>query len=130
MRFLDALAELDHPVIVSAQTGSVLAETLELAVTSAARRKGLLGRTGLPSGAALLISRCNAIHTISMKFAIDVLFVDGSGCVKKIVHGLQPARIAFALSARHTIEFAAGELARHRLKVGDRVYLAPLAAAP
>jgi uncharacterized membrane protein (UPF0127 family) len=129
VRFLDALHEIDHPVIVNARTGAVVAETIEIATTSAARRKGLLGRAGLASGAALVISRCNAIHTISMQFAIDVLFVDADGCVRKIVHDLRPTRVAFALSARHTIEFAAGELARHRLAVGDRMYLAPLPAA-
>jgi uncharacterized membrane protein (UPF0127 family) len=88
-------------------------------------RRGLLGRAGLPNGAALLISRCNAVHTVSMQFAIDVLFVDARGHIKKIVHRLAPSRIAFALTARHTIELAAGELDRHRLQVGDRLYLAP-----
>jgi len=125
MRFLDPLETLSDPTLVNAQTGAVIATSVEVARTSATRRRGLLGREGLPTGSALVITRCNAIHTMGMQFAIDVAFVDADGCVRKIVHRLRPRPIAIAPRARAVIELAAGELRPDRLRVGDRVYLAP-----
>ena len=125
MKFLEPLETLSDPTLVNAQTGAVIAASLEIARTSATRRRGLLGREGLPPGTALVITRCNAIHTIGMQFAIDVAFVDAEGCVRKIVRRLRPRRIAIASRAWAAIELAAGELKPDCLRVGDRVYLAP-----
>jgi hypothetical protein len=127
MTFLDPLEALSDPTLVNAQTGAVIATAVEIARTSATRRRGLLGREGLPTGSALVITRCNAIHTIGMQFAIDVVFVDKNGCVRKIVYRLRPRRIAIAPRAYAVIELAAGELTPDRLRVGDRVSLAPRA---
>ena len=125
MKFLDPLETLNDPTLVHAQTGAVIATSVEVARTSATRRRGLLGRKGQPHGSAIVITRCNAIHTIGMQFAIDVAFVDAEGCVRKIVYRLRPRRIAIAPRASAVIELAAGELHPGRLHVGDRVYLAP-----
>jgi uncharacterized protein len=125
MKFLDPLETLSDPTLVHAQTGAVIATSVEVARTSATRRRGLLGRQGLPPGSAIVITRCNAIHTIGMQFAIDVAFVDADGCVRKIVYRLRPRRIAIAPRAWAVIELAAGQLHPDRLHVGDRVYLAP-----
>lgn len=125
MKFLDPLETLSDPTLVNAQTGAVIASSVEVARTSATRRRGLLGREGLPTGSALVITRCNAIHTMGMQFAIDVAFVDADGCVRKIVYRLRPRRIAIAPRAWAVIELAAGGLGPDCLRVGDRVYLAP-----
>ena len=125
MRFLDPLETLIDPTLVNAQTGVVVAASVEIARTRAARRRGLLGREGLPRGSALVITRCNAIHTIGMRFAIDVAFVDADGWVRKIVLGLPPRRIAIAPRAWVAIELAAGELQPDRLCVGDRLHFVP-----
>ena len=125
MKFLEPLETLSDPRLVHAQTGAVIATSVEVAQTSATRRRGLLGRRGLPPGSAIVITRCNAIHTIGMQFAIDVAFVDADGCVRKIVYRLRPRRIAIAPRAWAAIELAAGELHPDRLHVGDRLYLAP-----
>jgi hypothetical protein len=122
---LDALSAIAAPAIVNARTGAVVATSAEVARTSSERRRGLLGRSGLPGGSALIIARCNAIHTIGMQFAIDVAFVDARGCVRKIINRLPPYRIAISPRARVTIEFAAGELEASALRVGDRLTLAP-----
>lgn len=51
------------------------------------RMRGLLGRRDLPVGTALLISPCSAIHTVGMKFPIDVRFYNRSGdCVREILN--------------------------------------------
>ena len=51
--------------------GTVLA-ALEIARDGAARRKGLLGRDGLEG--ALLIDGCRWVHTLGMRFAVDVAY--------------------------------------------------------
>jgi uncharacterized protein len=109
--------------LINARTGSTLASSVELADTSAERRRGLLGRQGMAAGQAMVITRCNAVHTIGMQFAIDVAFIDSHGRVRKIVTGLVPWRMAMSLTASATIEFPAGALQDGVLSVGDSVYL-------
>jgi uncharacterized protein len=110
-------------MLMNARTEAPVAETVELAVTSAERRQGLLGRDSMAPGSALVITRCNAVHTFWMRFPIDIAFVNSSGIVKKIVRGLRPWRMAGALFASTTVEFPSGALTESVLKVGDRVYL-------
>lgn len=107
--------------LINATTKAMLATSVELAQTSAERRRGLLGRTGMPPGSALAITRCNAVHTIGMRFAIDVAFVDSRGRVRKVVEDLAPWRIAVSPFATTVIEFPAGTLKNGALLPGDRV---------
>jgi len=107
----------------NSRSGVVLASSVELAVTSAERRRGLLGREAMEPDSALVITRCAAVHTFWMRFPIDVVFVDSSGTVKKIVEELAPWRMAGALFASTAVEFPAGTLKQGALQVGDRLYL-------
>jgi hypothetical protein len=38
------------------------------------RMVGLLGQRGLPERTALLIPRCDSVHTVGMRFPLDVVF--------------------------------------------------------
>ena len=109
--------------LMNSRSGAVIASSVELAMTSAERRRGLLGRDGMAPDSAIVITRCNAVHTFWMRFTIDVAFIDSSGTVKKVVEGLVPWRIAGTLFASTVIEFPAGALKNGALQVGDRVYL-------
>ena len=62
--------------LVNARTEQPVAVALEVADTRATRRRGLLGRDGLAAGSALMLTPCNAVHTVGMRFAIDIVFVD------------------------------------------------------
>jgi len=110
--------------LVNARTDQPVASTVEIASTRATRRKGLLGRDSLAAGSALVLTPCNAVHTVGMRFPIDVVFIDSKGLVRKIVQGLPPWRMAVSPLSRATIELAAGQLASEMLRVGDRLYLA------
>jgi hypothetical protein len=111
--------------LVNARTDQPVASTVEIASTRATRRRGLLGRDSLAAGSALVLTPCNAVHTVGMRFPIDVVFVDGKGLVRKIVQGLAPWRMAVSPLSRATIELPAGQLASEMLRVGDRLYLSP-----
>ena len=103
----------------NARSGLVLADRLEPAFDSTARRRGLLGRQGLDAGAALIIAPCNSIHTFFMKFAIDVVFVSRDGQVTKLRTALQPWRVGISWKSFAVIELSAGTIARAETRVGD-----------
>jgi uncharacterized protein len=50
---------------------------LEVIVAQGLRSRivGLLGARGLPQRTALLIPRCDSVHTVGMRFALDVVFL-------------------------------------------------------
>jgi uncharacterized membrane protein (UPF0127 family) len=106
------------------RTGRPVAITVESAFSSADRKRGLLGRDGLPSGQAMVIAPSNLVHTFAMRFAIDILFAARDGRVLKISTAVPPRRIAGSLRAFAVIEMAAGELERADTRVGDVIEVA------
>ena len=110
--------------LMNGRTRLLVASTVELASTRAARRRGLLGRDSLDPSAALILEPCGAVHTAFMRFAIDVVFVDRNGCALKIVRELAPWRIALSPLAHAVIELAGGSLRSRDVSIGDRLYLA------
>lgn len=87
--------------------------TVEVAHTFAERSRGLLGRTALAPDRGMLIERCNAIHTLFMKFPIDVVFLDRTGAPVKVVKNIRPGRVCVwgGWRAKKTLELAAGTAA-------------------
>jgi uncharacterized membrane protein (UPF0127 family) len=124
-RFLEPLAELDAPMIINTRTGRSVASSVEIATTRQQRRRGLLGRDGLVAGSALLLAPCRAVHTVGMRFPIDVVFVDDEGQVVKAVSDIGPWRIASARAATTTIELWAGALQATDVRVGDYLRFVP-----
>jgi len=98
-----------------------LAGQLLLATTFFRRLKGLLGTDSLPAGAALLIAPCSGVHTLGMRYSIDVLFMSKAGTVLKIVADLPPARMAGGSGSAYVLELPAGTAALSRTTVGDTI---------
>ncbi|MDQ3737676.1 MAG: DUF192 domain-containing protein [Actinomycetota bacterium] len=98
--------------------GRVLASA-EIATDRAGRRRGLLGQDG--AAGALVIQPCRWVHTIGMRFPLDVAFLDGQGVVVKTVR-MSRHRLGVPVpKARLVIEAQAGAFARWELRVGDTV---------
>ncbi|MEO6989277.1 MAG: DUF192 domain-containing protein [Aquihabitans sp.] len=98
--------------------GEVLAN-LKVASSRADRRQGLLGIDGFEG--ALLIERARSVHSIGMRFPIDVAFCDQDMVVLK-TRRLRPHRVlAPVLRARQVIEAEAGMFAHWELGAGDRL---------
>jgi uncharacterized membrane protein (UPF0127 family) len=112
-------------ILQNSRTGLMLAVEIEPAFDSKSRNRGLLGRTGMDDGSALILAPCSSIHTFFMRFAIDVLFVKKDGRVVKMYSALPAWRIAFALSAFAAIELPAGAAAAADTRSGDTLVLAP-----
>ncbi len=130
--FLQPLLAADAPpaMLVAHDPARPLATTIETAFDSASRKRGLLGRTLLARDTAFIIAPCSAIHTFSMRFPIDVIFVTGDGRVLKIRHDMPASRTTMAFGAFAAIEMAAGEAERHGLHVGDCLRIQPAPAPP
>ena len=109
--------------LMSSDAAVPLASRVEIAVSRRARRRGLLGRMRLDANAALILVPCAAIHTMFMRFPIDVIFVNREGRAVRIVSRMRPWRIAFCMAARGVIELAAGTVERRDIRVGDIVRL-------
>ncbi len=76
------------------------------------RMRGLLGRDTLPEGDVYAFPRCRAVHTIGMRFAIDIVFLDKMGNVLSIHENVPPGRwmVSGGRRAHTTLEAAAGWL--------------------
>lgn len=98
-----------------------VASRLEGAFESKTRNRGLLGRSELPPGTALIIAPSNAVHTFAMRFPIDIVFASRDGAVVKIRAAVPKSRIAIAFGGFAVIELGAGEIARSGVRVGDRL---------
>ena len=108
------------------RTSLPVATRLEGAFDSATRRKGLLGRDGLEPGVGLVIAPTNLVHTFSMRFPIDILFVSRDGRVLKVRHAVPKRRIAGAWGAFAVVELAAGGLRGSKTEQGDVLELRPV----
>jgi len=91
----------------------------EVAHSRSARRRGLLGRDHLDG--ALVIEPCRWIHTLGMRFAIDVAYLDDDGVVVKTAQMSRFRLGAPVRQARWVIEAEAGAFERWGLRVGQEV---------
>lgn len=104
----------------------MLLESAELADSIFSRMKGLLGRSGLAAGQGMVLKPANSIHTVGMKFSLDVLFVDRGGTVLRVIENMSPGRAGVLVrKSVYVIEMAAGELKKTGTAVGDKLTFSP-----
>jgi uncharacterized protein len=82
--------------------------TLHDAVGFNPRRRGLAGLDALPAEVGLRFDRCRSIHTIGMRFALDLVWLDADGAVVRLDEGVPPRRLRSCRGARQVVETAAG----------------------
>lgn len=99
--------------------GDEVLAPLEVATSVAARSRGLLGRDGIEG--ALLLRPAMSVHTLGMRFDLDVAYCDADLVVLATTamrrHRLGRPR----LRARSIIEAESGAFERWRLHPGDRL---------
>lgn len=106
---------------LTAEGGSTLLARCYRATSLLGRTIGLLRTPDLERDEGLWISPCGSVHTMGMKIAIDVAFLDGDARVLRVIAGLPPGRFARARGARSAVEARAGTLAG--LSLGERLEL-------
>lgn len=82
------------------------------------RLKGLFAYAPLDSDQALWLSPCSAVHTIGMRYTIDVAFLDDYGTVLKLVM-MKPWSVQICSSAHSVLEMAGGTAIALNLQVGQ-----------
>src|SRR2546427_7501338 len=78
---------------INTTRGTVVGEHIRVAESGLTRIVGLLGERELPSGDGLLIVPSQGVHTWGMRFAIDVIVLDGAWTVIAIRRELRPFRM-------------------------------------
>jgi hypothetical protein len=106
--------------------GVLLADSAEVADTSAKRRTGLLKHTSLEPGDGLWIVPCESVHSFGMKFTIDVIYLDRKHKVKKVRPEMVPRRISGCLTAHSVLELPAGTIVRTGTQAGDQLQITNL----
>ncbi len=104
-----------------------LATKLSVAHTHWARLRGLMG-TGpgdFHSGQGLWIVPCRGVHSLAMRFPIDVVYLDGDKVVVHLERNLKPWRLA-PLRARATsvLELPGDTVSSTGTAVGDEIEIA------
>lgn len=108
--------------VVNTTRDTVLGRRIAVAETSWTRMIGLLGQSGLEPGAGLLIIPSQAVHTIGMRFAIDVVFVNRKWRVVYVRPAMAPNRVtAIRWRAQFVVELPAGVIAQTATRVGDQL---------
>ena len=110
--------------VLNATKGTVLGERIGVADTSLSRMVGLLGKNSLDAGTGLLIIPSQAVHTVAMRFPIDVVFVDRNCRVVHVQPALAPYRISgLHWRARCVLELPVGTIAETGTGVGDELLI-------
>jgi len=88
------------------------------------RLRGLLGKSHLKQGEALILRSCQSIHTFFMRFTIDVIFVDSQNKVVLVRNKLKPWRLSpICLKATYAIELPAGMIVATSTIKGDELVI-------
>lgn len=91
---------------ISNQANKYAMTNIRLARNAYDRMRGMLGLTDSSAqNVEYVLYGCGSIHTIGMKFVLDVAFVDKSGLVVKVERCVPPNRVVFGgFCARVTVE--------------------------
>lgn len=106
--------------MIKDENGNILAEDIEYARTFWTRFRGLMLRKkeDFPNNKALFFENCNSIHMFFMRFPIDVVYLDKSFNVVKVVKNIKPWQCDFGdKKAYYTIELNANTIKENPKKI-------------
>jgi len=94
------------------------------------RLRGLLDFSQLTQGEGMYFPPpCNALHTVGMKFPIDIVFIDLYGRVVDLIENMAPGNQASCPAAYSALELPTGAIRGSGTQRGDALsfeYLAPV----
>ena len=102
--------------------GQEIISQVEPADSFLKRFMGLMFRKSMPPDSGLLLSPCNAIHTFSMRFPIDVVYLDDMSIIVYIEKSMRPNKIGKTIKkAASVLELNMGIADKLDLDVGDKL---------
>lgn len=109
-------------VVRNITRNTLLADKCSHARTFFARFRGLQLKKDLPAGCGLLITPCNSIHMLFMRFPIDVVFLARDLTVLHIEEGIKPWRVSKVIRKSYNVlELPAGTSTATGTRPGDRL---------
>ena len=115
--------------ILNRTRNTILGDHVSVAETSLRRMIGLLGRERLETGTGLLIVPSQAVHTVAMHFAIDVIFLDRDWRVVYLRRAMLPFRMTTVhWKASRVLELPSGVIGETSTAVGDQLEIRELSA--
>jgi uncharacterized membrane protein (UPF0127 family) len=96
---------------------------VDCARTRAQRARGLAARDPLAPGEGLHIPRCRSVHTVGMRFALDLIWLRPDGTVARVDRDVPPRRVRTCLRARSVVEVNAGQADAYLRATGTGVAL-------
>jgi hypothetical protein len=109
-------------IVTNVARGTVVGETIEVAASATQKVKGLLGRECLEDGQGLLFKGAGSLHTLFMRFPIDVIYTDKHGKVVKLARAVRPFKLVAApLRCHYALELPAGAILASKTQVGDHL---------
>ena len=112
---------MPHYQLIHIPSGRRVAQ-ITRADTWLAKGWGVLGRPGLPAGEGLWLPGVASVHTLGVRFALDLLFLDDKLQTLRVESAVLPGRLLVGTPhAAHTLELGAGTLASLQVpvKTGD-----------
>src|SRR6266478_3518469 len=105
--------------LINVTRGTIIADRIRRTENIWERLMGLMFSGRLNPGEGLWIEPCNGIHTIGMRFPIDVVMLDRRGDVMGILRSVPPFRIIRSQRGwMSTVEVYPGELNSDVVEVG------------
>lgn len=105
------------------ERGTCVVSRVRIAATFTSRCVGLLNQHSLSKDEGLLLKPGGSIHTLWMRVAIDVLFLDERLRIVRIVQRVRPWRFVLAPpQTRRVLELACGRAAAVGLREGMRLF--------
>lgn len=77
------------------------------------------------AGVALLLPATRSVHTVGMRFALDLVWLDGQGRVVRVDRAVPPRRVRGCRAARAVLELPADARGVATLTPGMRLTRAP-----
>jgi uncharacterized membrane protein (UPF0127 family) len=102
--------------------GRFIAHEVRIAGSLRANLFGLARERSLPTRAGLLLSAALGVHTLGMRFAIDIVFLSRQMRVLELAPRVPPWRVLLApRGTGRVLELAAGQIAATGLKTGTYI---------
>jgi len=116
---------MNELIIVNLSNGNIVTKQAQMANSWSKRFVGLLMHKHLLNGEGMLLQPCQSIHTLGMRFSIDVVFLDKQFRITKLTRALKPYRFSLSTKGTHSVlELPTGTIDKSGLKTGDRLLVA------
>lgn len=109
-------------VMLSSDDPKVVFGPVFVAESALDRTRGLLCRSPLRDYEGMLIMKCNCVHTVGMRYPIDIIFLRRDGKILRITENLPPLRMTGCYKADMVLELLAGSTSKLQLTAGGNIF--------